>query len=132
MQNASGMAVRVHVEKAVSVQRNVLLPGTRRNLWRKRGKMLHPRGEPDKEEKSPPDDDDDDDDDDEDDDDDDDEDEDEDDDDDDEDDDDDAGDDDGDDDDDGDGDDGDDGDYDFVRRLIEYLYGFMRFSVSNA
>ena len=64
MQNASGMAVRVHVEKAVSVQRNVLLPGTRRNLWRKRGKMLHPRGEPDKEEKSPPDDDDEDDDDD--------------------------------------------------------------------
>ena len=64
MQNASGMAVRVHVEKAVSVQRHVLLPGTRRNLWRKRGKMLHPRGEPDKEEKSPPDDDDDDDDDD--------------------------------------------------------------------
>ena len=58
------MAVRVHVEKAVSVQRNVLLPGTRRNLWRKRGKMLHPRGEPDKEEKSPPDDDDEDDDDD--------------------------------------------------------------------
>ena len=46
MQNASGMAVRVHVEKAVSVQRNVLLPGTRRNLWRKRGKMLHPRDEP--------------------------------------------------------------------------------------